>query len=123
LVDGELRIKSIQNEYARLASDQLKAVESLQAAGDLKLQAGMPAEVYIEESKQTALQIPPGTGHIDDPQGRKADVKSRAFGLDMKRTAESFAVLVLAELVRAGCSVSRKNELAVLISNQSSPIA
>lgn len=34
----------------------LADVESLQAAGDLKLQAGMPAEVYIEGTKQTALQ-------------------------------------------------------------------
>jgi HlyD family secretion protein len=30
--------------------------ESLAAIGDFKLQAGMPAEVYIEGSKQTALQ-------------------------------------------------------------------
>jgi epimerase transport system membrane fusion protein len=30
--------------------------ESLAAAGDLKVQAGMPAEVYIEGSKQTPLQ-------------------------------------------------------------------
>ena len=30
--------------------------ESLQAVGDLKLQAGMPAEVYIEGTSQTALQ-------------------------------------------------------------------
>ena len=30
--------------------------ESLGAAGDLRLQAGMPAEVYIEGSKQTPLQ-------------------------------------------------------------------
>jgi HlyD family secretion protein len=29
---------------------------SLQSAGDLKLQAGMPAEVYIEGAKQTPLQ-------------------------------------------------------------------
>ena len=29
---------------------------SLHTAGDLKLQAGMPAEVYIEGTKQTALQ-------------------------------------------------------------------
>jgi membrane fusion protein, epimerase transport system len=34
----------------------LADIESLQAAGDLKLQAGMPAEVYIEGAKQTALQ-------------------------------------------------------------------
>jgi HlyD family secretion protein len=30
--------------------------EAIAAVGDLKLQAGMPAEVYIEGSKQTALQ-------------------------------------------------------------------
>jgi HlyD family secretion protein len=30
--------------------------EALRSAGDLQLQAGMPAEVYIEGSKQTALQ-------------------------------------------------------------------
>ena len=30
--------------------------ESLQSVGDFNLQAGMPAEVYIEGSKQTALQ-------------------------------------------------------------------
>jgi HlyD family secretion protein len=30
--------------------------ESVHAAGDLTLQAGMPAEVYIEGTKQTALQ-------------------------------------------------------------------
>lgn len=30
--------------------------ESLREAGDLRIQAGMPAEVYIEGSKQTALQ-------------------------------------------------------------------
>jgi HlyD family secretion protein len=29
---------------------------SLQSAGDMKLQAGMPAEVYIEGAQQTALQ-------------------------------------------------------------------
>jgi membrane fusion protein, type I secretion system len=34
----------------------LADAESLAAALDLKLQAGMPAEVYIEGSKQTALQ-------------------------------------------------------------------
>ena len=34
----------------------LADAESLQAAGELKLQAGMPAEVYIEGSKQTPLQ-------------------------------------------------------------------
>jgi HlyD family secretion protein len=30
--------------------------DSLRAASDLKVQAGMPAEVYIEGSKQTPLQ-------------------------------------------------------------------
>jgi HlyD family secretion protein len=30
--------------------------DSLHAAGDLKLQAGMPAEVYLEGTQQTALQ-------------------------------------------------------------------
>jgi len=30
--------------------------DSLQEVGDLKLQAGMPAEVYIEGTSQTALQ-------------------------------------------------------------------
>jgi membrane fusion protein, epimerase transport system len=30
--------------------------QALAAIGDFKLQAGMPAEVYIEGSKQTALQ-------------------------------------------------------------------
>ena len=34
----------------------LADTESLEAVGDLKLQAGMPAEVYIEGSKQTALE-------------------------------------------------------------------
>lgn len=32
------------------------SLQSLQAGSDLKLQAGMPAEVYIEGTKQTALQ-------------------------------------------------------------------
>jgi HlyD family secretion protein len=30
--------------------------EALEAAGDLRVQAGMPAEVYIEGTKQTPLQ-------------------------------------------------------------------
>jgi epimerase transport system membrane fusion protein len=30
--------------------------DALAALGDFKLQAGMPAEVYIEGSQQTALQ-------------------------------------------------------------------
>ena len=30
--------------------------ESLQSVGEFNLQAGMPAEIYIEGSKQTALQ-------------------------------------------------------------------
>ena len=34
----------------------LADADSLQAAGELKLQAGMPAEVYIEGTPQTALQ-------------------------------------------------------------------
>jgi HlyD family secretion protein len=34
----------------------LADADSLQAASELKLQAGMPAEVYIEGTKQTALQ-------------------------------------------------------------------
>jgi membrane fusion protein, epimerase transport system len=34
----------------------LADAESLQSIGDFKLQAGMPAEVYIEGSRQTALQ-------------------------------------------------------------------
>ncbi|MBI4293189.1 MAG: HlyD family type I secretion periplasmic adaptor subunit, partial [Betaproteobacteria bacterium] len=34
----------------------LADADSLRSAGDLKLQAGMPAEVYIEGSTQTPLQ-------------------------------------------------------------------
>jgi len=34
----------------------LADVDSIKSAGELKLQAGMPAEVYIEGSQQTALQ-------------------------------------------------------------------
>ena len=34
----------------------LADADALQSAGELKLQAGMPAEVYIEGTKQTALQ-------------------------------------------------------------------
>jgi epimerase transport system membrane fusion protein len=34
----------------------LADADSLQAAGDLQLQAGMPAEVYIEGTTQTPLQ-------------------------------------------------------------------
>ena len=34
----------------------LADADSLHAAGDLKLQAGMPAEVYLEGTQQTALQ-------------------------------------------------------------------
>lgn len=34
----------------------LADADSLQSAGELKVQAGMPAEVYIEGTKQTALQ-------------------------------------------------------------------
>lgn len=35
-----------------IASDE----QSLHSAGDLKLQAGMPADVYIEGNSQTALR-------------------------------------------------------------------
>jgi membrane fusion protein, epimerase transport system len=47
LVDRDVSYFSVM-----IAADE----QSLHAAGDLKLQAGMPAEVYIEGNKQTALQ-------------------------------------------------------------------
>jgi HlyD family secretion protein len=34
----------------------LAAPASLQSVGEFNLQAGMPAEIYLEGSKQTALQ-------------------------------------------------------------------
>ena len=53
--------------------------DSLRAVGDFKLQAGMPAEVYIEGSKQTALQYLHGADHLDGTQGGETDVNGGIY--------------------------------------------
>ena len=48
--------------------------DSLQSVGDFNLQAGMPAEVYLEGSKPDGIAVPDGAHHLDGTQSGEADV-------------------------------------------------